>query len=470
MTTSITILAILLSALGPDQRDPSALANGLSTILKSIPSANVQVTAVVTRLPDGQTIFAKNPDLPLVPASVHKILPAAVALDVLGIDHQFRTTLFTRGPDVIVVGGGDPGLGDLRLATGAGVEPLTVFQKWADDLLARGVSEVADIVIDDRVFESTTIHPSWESGDLPKWFAAPVGALNFNTNCVEFTIHPTRPGEPTSCSVFPPTPWIQIENRSTTGNKKNPWVHRDPRRQVYSIRGQCRKETAIKPVSVTDPGIFTGEVFKTVLIRQGISVLGTVRRITTADDTSAAQEVATWHTPMANVLSRALQQSQNLFAECLLKAAGTGGSSGRQGSWAAGQAEATRRMEKWGIDLRGLVVADGSGLSRSNRMTARQANAILTVMYRTAPQGDMFIRSLAENGRSGTLRKRMQALPGRLWGKTGYMSGIRSLSGLVRANESGNWYAITVIFNDIPGGTAPYNRIHDRMCDLLARN
>ena len=51
--------------------------------------------------------------------------------------------------------------------------------------------------------------------------------------------------------------------------------------------------------------------------------------------------------------------------------------------------------------------------------------------------------------------------------KTGYMRGVRSLSGYVRTSPKA-WYAFSILFNDTPGGTAPYNRIHDDVCRTLA--
>ncbi|MCH8879036.1 MAG: D-alanyl-D-alanine carboxypeptidase, partial [Planctomycetes bacterium] len=118
-------------------------------------------------------------------------------------------------------------------------------------------------------------------------------------------------------------------------------------------------------------------------------------------------------------------------------------------------------------DTSGMVIADGSGLSRDNRASARQIVQILRHVYMDSDGGSLFIDSLSLNATRGTLRKRMKDIPGRVMAKTGYMRGVRSLSGYVRATPK-EWYAFSVLFNEIPGGTAPYNRIHDDVCRALA--
>ena len=73
------------------------------------------------------------------------------------------------------------------------------------------------------------------------------------------------------------------------------------------------------------------------------------------------------------------------------------------------------------------------------------------------------------NRTGGTLQKRMKSVAGEVYAKTGYMRGIRTLSGYVRALD-GRWYAFSVLFNGFKGSSAPYNRIHDQVCRILARS
>ena len=459
----------------------------LQNVLDRLPHAQTVVSAAVMSLPDGEIIYERNADRVLIPASNQKIIPGAVALAKLGAAHSFDTRLALDGDDLIIIGSGDPGLGDSKLAERRGGRPTDVFVQWADILAQRGITTIqGDIVVEDQIFERPWVHPSWEESDLSKWYAAPVGGLNFNDNCIEITLRPTTPGELVRFEVFPPSAWIRIDNRCKTSpskSKNKPWIHRPsfegglvPGDPLYELRGRCSRKSELQSVSVSDPGIFTGEVLNAVLKSHGIDVRGEVRRAAPVPQTYATnshgREILAVHsTPLADVLRRALGDSQNLFAECLIKSLAvrpaSDGLPGKAGSWQAGGAVALETIRGWGIDTSGMVIADGSGLSRDNRASARQIVQILRHVYMDSSGGSLFMDSLSLNATRGTLRKRMKDIPGRVMAKTGYMRGVRSLSGYVRASPK-EWYAFSILFNNIPGGTAPYNLIHDEVCRTLA--
>ncbi len=449
----------------------------LAKLLDRLPHAQTQVSAAVMSLPNGKIIYHRNADVVLIPASNQKIIVGAVALGRLLPIQHFETKLALRGDDLVIIGGGDPGLGDPKLAAQHGRAPTDAFADWAKLLTQRGLSKInGDIIVDDTVFDQRWVHDTWEKEDLAKWYAAPVGGLNFNDNCIEVTVWPSAAEQLTRYAVFPKTDWIEIDNRCKAGGANKPWIHRPGEEPIYQLRGRCSRRSELQSVAVTDPGIFTGEVFKAVLESYGIEVSGQVRRERpyggpTAEPGSKSEIIATVTTPVTDVVTRCLRDSQNLFAECLLKSLGRlaeePNHEPQQGRWQSGGEVVLRTLGSWGIDTTGMVVADGSGLSRSNRLSAGQVVQILRHVYLDPKIGPRFIDSLALNASRGTLKKRMKDIPGRVWGKTGYMAGIRSLSGYVRADEQ-TWYAFSVIFNNIRGPTAPYNRIHDNLCRVLA--
>lgn len=453
-------------------RGLKARADALAGLLDHLPHQAVRVSAAVMSLPDGRLIYRRNDDQVLIPASNQKVITSAVALSALGAAYRFETKLALEGDNLVLIGGGDPALGDPRLAKDRGQGQLHVFEQWADLLVRRGLTTIkGDIVIDDSVFESGRSHPSWEEVDLTRWYAAPVGGLNFNDNCIEITVWPTAKGQPVGYEVFPATDWVRIANRCITGSKNKPWIHRPSSEPLYQLRGQCSRRAELQSVAVPDPGIFAGEVLKSVLRARGIEVAGSVRRRETKSTIPDALEMIASHvTPITDVLGRAMRDSQNLFAECLFKTAARRPSSPKgglkPGSWAAGGQFATQTLQSWGIDTRGMIASDGSGLSRDNRASASQIVQVLRRMYLDTQAGQLFIESMSLNATDGTLRKRMKDIPARVRAKTGYMRGIRSMSGYVMAGED-RWYAFSVIFNNIPGGTAPYNRIHDNICRAL---
>ena len=186
-------------------------------------------------------------------------------------------------------------------------------------------------------------------------------------------------------------------------------------------------------------------------------------------------------TSLADVLNRIGKDSQNLFAECLLKRLGyewqrRRGSPEAIGTWAGGRAAIRAWLDSLpgrttdGVADRwaGMIIADGSGLSRTNRLTARQIVDLLTVMH-GHPHGDFFAESLSVAGRDGSLhrKKRLRDLTGAVRAKTGTLSGVKALSGYVDT-PSGRRLAFSVVFNGITGPSAPFNELHDRMCRILA--
>ena len=122
-------------------------------------------------------------------------------------------------------------------------------------------------------------------------------------------------------------------------------------------------------------------------------------------------------------------------------------------------------MNRSGIDANGLVIADGSGLSRENACTARQLAVLLARMYSQAG-GGLLRESLSIAGVDGSLRKRLTDIPGRVHAKTGTMRGVRALAGYIDG-DAGPRYAFAVMFNGYQGSSAPYKRIQDQFCRIL---
>src|SRR5262249_33562028 len=130
-------------------------------------------------------LFEYNADEPLKPASVLKLFTTAAALQRFGPQFALETSVYLAGDELWVLGGGDPGLGDERLATRDGQTVLSTFEHWAALLRERGVTAISKIVLDDFVFDSEWRNPDWEPDQYLAWYQAPVGGLNFNDNCLD---------------------------------------------------------------------------------------------------------------------------------------------------------------------------------------------------------------------------------------------------------------------------------------------
>jgi D-alanyl-D-alanine carboxypeptidase/D-alanyl-D-alanine-endopeptidase (penicillin-binding protein 4) len=134
--------------------------------------------------------------------------------------------------------------------------------------------------------------------------------------------------------------------------------------------------------------------------------------------------------PMHNLLSLANTESHNFTAEVLL----------RQGAGTWDLPEARLRLQRWlteqGLPMEGVVVADGSGLDRANRLTSRFLAALLLRMSQH-PYAPAYVASMAVAGRRGTLRHLFigTAIEGRVFAKTGTLTGVRSISGILQTDD-----------------------------------
>jgi D-alanyl-D-alanine carboxypeptidase/D-alanyl-D-alanine-endopeptidase (penicillin-binding protein 4) len=485
----------------------------LRATLTRLPHHETVCSACVIDLATGRAVFEVNADAPLTPASTMKVFSMVAALVELGPDFAFETVLATDGRNLIVVGDGDPGFGDERIHAGRNESIYAPFDRWAQSLVRTGRTSFAGLVIDETIFDDQRTHPTWEAEDLGKWFAAPVGGLNLNDNCVDITLAPRRPDELVSVSTRPETSLIQVKNNCRTGPGQ-PVLHHAFGSFEYEVSGKCAKNWPFGAAAFPDPGLLFAESLRTRLAKRGIQIDGDIIRARVRlDDGSlpSSLEVIDGHrTPLADCLARAGKNSQNLFAECLLKRAGfeaarrAGASESRaiaepadpafgapalmgnppltnaggtaapnlhparvpRGSWELGAATVHRIARSAGIDPAGLSVADGSGLSRANACTARQLAAILA-WSQSQPFARVLHDSLAEAGVDGSLRRRLKNLDGRVHAKTGTMRSVRTLAGYVDA-DSGPRFTFAILFNNYKGSSTPYKEIQDRFCRVLA--
>jgi D-alanyl-D-alanine carboxypeptidase/D-alanyl-D-alanine-endopeptidase (penicillin-binding protein 4) len=162
-----------------------------------------------------------------------------------------------------------------------------------------------------------------------------------------------------------------------------------------------------------------------------------------------------------------MKASQNLYAESLLKAAGA--ARGGLGTTAAGRAVVRSAFAAWGIPDDSVVLADGSGLSRYNYVTAAALTAVLERMYTDPKHRDAFVASLPIAGKDGTVASRMRRTraEGNAEAKTGSIANVRALSGYVRTRD-GETLVFSILANDFVVPAATVNWIADLAVEILA--
>lgn len=462
-------LLAVVSTAGDERLAESAEAvlvrTRLRALLAPLPAAT-RVGLLVVDAETGETWFTQQPDLPLKPASVMKLFVTAAAIEHLGADFRFQTNVYARDSELWIIGGGDPALGDERIAERNGQPRTELYDAVARALLARGLRSIDKIVLDDSVFDRNWRHDDWPDSEATAWYQAPVGGLNFNDNCLDSRVE-LRDGR-VRLILQPDLPRSFVRDRLVRGPKQAPHVDRRGDGDVFEFQGTVARSAAIGPIAVRRPTLFFGHALRVALQARGIEVHGEIVRRKIAREAQRAEPpIVTRATPLEDLLWRCNTFSQNLFAECLIKALAAYADDGTRlpdsGSWERGTASLRSTLEEMGIDVDHAVFRDGSGLSHHNRVTARQVVNLLSVMRRHA-SADLFLNSLAAPGEPGTLRRHYDdpLLRGRLRGKTGTLRGVRALAGVV-SREDGTQLAFALLINGTSESALPL-----RVCRILA--
>jgi D-alanyl-D-alanine carboxypeptidase/D-alanyl-D-alanine-endopeptidase (penicillin-binding protein 4) len=408
----------------------------------------------------GQVLYQRNAARPFIPASNLKLIVSATAAHHLEADYRFRTTVYATGPvrdgvlegDLVLYGRGDP------LLSGRFGRPMAwAWNALADSLAARGIRRVSGgVVADDSYFEARHVRPDWEEYDLRWWYAAPVSALGFNDNSIEFRVTPGAVGAKARVTWLPQSEYVQVENRTVTvarGRRQTVEFERIPGNpRGIRVFGQMPANGGdTQFFAVSNGAAFAGTAFREALERRGIEVARDEVRVVADSLRSPARGaiVLAEHAsdPLPRVIGPILLNSQNWFAETLAKTVGRVVRG--EGSWDAGLAvEREFLTGVVGIDPNDIALSDASGLSANNRVTPRALVRLLGYVRRT-PRMAIVRDALPVSGGEGSLRARFTDLRGRVAAKTGYIGGVDSLSGWVTTDD-GRTVIFAVIANRTP--------------------
>lgn len=454
------------------------LESQLRQMIRGHDLRQTQVSAVVMDLSSDEVLAAINADEPMIPASNMKLLTTAAALDVLGADFTFRTELSLiegAAPTLVIRGDGDPAFGDPDLLKANGLAVDELINEWVRQVVATGQKRIARLTVDDRVFDRDFVHRSWPEGQLIRAYCAQVAGLNFYGNCIDVLMIPgERQGVAPQVDLFPASPFLQTVNEATTGKNDAYWVQRDPGTNRFTFRGSV-KSRPYGPLKVTvhDPSLFFGEVLAHRLGEAGV-VVEKVDRPANDERLASGRVLHVVQTVLPVVIARTNQDSENMFAEALLKRMGRA-VTGAPGSWENGSA-ALRLALRNRLGPRSSVVEidDGSGMSRDNRVTARLLVDVLASMHHDedSEKALAYRQSLAMAGVSGTLDDRLKGLAGQVFAKSGYIREVSALSGyLVVPPEVAGAEPRVVAFSFLFNGFQPplHNHQMKALQDKLVR-
>jgi len=396
--------------------------------------------------PKASPILQHNSHLALVPASTLKAVTTATALQILGKDHTFDTSLYLVGDNLIIKGGGDPVLASSSL----NVE----FPAWLSSIKSafkeKDLTEIkGNLIADPTHFESNTTPNEWPWGDIGNYYGAGTSGLNFHQNAYRLTFSPGKPGAPAKLtSTLPTPPNVTFQNHIRTGTSYSgdqAYAYVSPNGSHITLRGTvpgARSSFSIKG-ALPNPPLSCSTALKSYLEKNGLPVKGTAKVASKPTTLSDSQRIHLQHSPpLHRLIIPTNQKSINLNAEAIFKALT------KDGSATSSSKKIKAHWESQNIDMTGFNIQDGSGLSPRNPLTAQQLATILlrAHQHKTAP---LFKKSLATAGRNGTLTSfgKGTAAEGRVIAKSGNLTRIRSYAGFLDT-RSGKKYAFALLTNN----------------------
>ncbi len=237
---SKTCLALVLLSTGLCSTGFGALAQRIQKIAD--PRKVAEYSVHVVEPASGATIYSYNANKPLIPASNMKLVTTAAALKYLGADFAYTTRVGLSGDTLVVLGSGDPILGDKITDGKYDRANGWVFDQIVQALQDRGVTEINDIVVDTTIFDDERVHPSWPARDYNKWYACEVCGLNYNINCIELTT--TNLGGAVAVQVEPATTFVEILNQvePITAGESAVGSHRTPQPNRITVFGKWQDQ------------------------------------------------------------------------------------------------------------------------------------------------------------------------------------------------------------------------------------
>jgi D-alanyl-D-alanine carboxypeptidase/D-alanyl-D-alanine-endopeptidase (penicillin-binding protein 4) len=445
LTFTTFALALLTSAASAAQSLPPPVVGALR--VAHIPQQNTGV--LVVEADSGKRVLvSNNVSQPFNPASVMKLVTTDAALEILGPTYRWKTQAYIDGTlangvlngDLILKGGGDPKL------------VLENFWLFLRQLRARGIKDIrGNLVLDRSYFAESSYDPAQFDGDPQKPYNAGPDALLLNYRTQAFRFEPDVANGVVNVSMDPPMAGVTITPPRLSQEPCGDWQGKlmlNNQANAANFAGTYAADCGprvwyVHPYRMTNLQ-YVGASFVQMWAELGGSFSGRVLNGLVTPTARLMVEVQS--PPLPEVIRDINKYSNNLMARQVLLTLGAE-MTGQPGD----TTNAVRAVRSWlndkGIDTSALVIENGAGLSRIDRVTPLLLGSLLVQAYRS-PLMPEFVSSLPLVGYDGTMRRRLktQSVAGQAHIKTGTLNDVRSIAGYVQA-ASGKTYVVVFLIN-----------------------
>lgn len=438
---------------------------------------------VVKDVQEGRTVYCYDTDRLQSPASVLKTVATATALEILGEDYRYPTTLEYDGilengtleGNLYIKGSGDPSLGSSHFALGQN----KFLSTWIAALQKAGIKHITGSVIsDESIFDTEGVSIKWLREDMGNYYAPGSYGISIFDNMYKLSLQTGAAGtRPVLKGTEPDIPFIRFKNylKAAPVSSDSAYIIGAPLDDVRYLYGvlPANREAYVLKGDIPDPALYLARYLTDQLQQKGIRVDGSPScyRIEVEENRwkkGERKEIVTTYSPtLREIASICNHVSHNLYADALVKTVGLQYKPRRNemiSSFGRGVQVVKEYWEKKGLDVFPLRMNDGSGLAPADKVSAGFMGELLVYMATESAVSDAFIASLPQAGIEGSVRNFLKGskLQGKAHLKSGGITGVRSYAGYI--TKDGRTYAVAVFSNNY---SCPMSRMTRALEKLL---
>ena len=438
---------------------------------------------VVKDVQEGRTVYSYDTDRLQSPASVLKTVATATALEILGEDYRYPTTLEYDGilengtleGNLYIKGSGDPSLGSSHFAPGQN----KFLSTWIAALQKAGIKHITGSVIsDESIFDTEGVSIKWLREDMGNYYAPGSYGISIFDNMYKLSLQTGAAGtRPVLKGTEPDIPFIRFKNylKAAPVSSDSAYIIGAPLDDVRYLYGvlPANREAYVLKGDIPDPALYLARYLTDQLQQKGIRVDGSPScyRLEVEENRwkkGERKEIVTTYSPtLREIASVCNHVSHNLYADALVKTVGLQYKPRRNemiSSFGRGVQVVKEYWEKKGLDVFPLRMNDGSGLAPADKVSAGFMGELLVYMATESAVSDAFIASLPQAGIEGSVRNFLKGskLQGKAHLKSGGITGVRSYAGYI--TKDGKTYAVAVFSNNY---SCPMSRMTRALEKLL---
>lgn len=439
---------------------------------------------VAKEVDSGNVLYAFDEDRSLIPASVMKLVTTATALELLGKDFRFETTLEYDGKiengvlhgNLYIRGGGDPTLGSAFFAEDRNAyhpDANTFMPQWIDALTKAGIHTVnGRVIADERIFDTEGISRKWLYEDMGSYYGTGCYGLSVFDNQYKLMLRTGVAGsKPSIKQTAPAMESLRFHNylTATSVSSDSSYILGMPfarERYLYGVVPAGRDNYILKG-DIPDPALFLAEYVTDKLFQAGfeISEDPTCFRLLAEEGvvpTGQRTTVCVTLSPtLSKIAAKTNEVSHNLYAEALLKTLGLQYQPQNKEVISSTDRGVKTILNYWqakGLDTSVLQLYDGSGLAATDKLTAEFICDLLIHMSKKSSVGEAFIQGIPRAGIEGSVRNFLKGsrLQGNTRLKSGSMSGVKAYAGYIQKDN--RTYAVALMVNSYAGEGRPVTK------------